>query len=281
MSKSRPFLKWAGNKYRCIDQILKALPPSERLIEPFTGSGAVFLNSPYQQYLLAEQNNDLIQLYNHIKQDGLEFIEFCRSYFCENNNTSQQFYQFREQFNQCHDDTQTHAALFLYLNRHGYNGLCRYNSSGGFNVPFGRYIKPYFPYQEMLEFHHKSQHAQFLQADFRQTFELAQTGDVIYCDPPYVALSDSAYFSTYTRKRFSEIDQIALATLAKKTAERGVTVIISNHDTAFTREHYHPAQIISFPVKRSISCKANHRQTAQELIAIFNQCLHKPSEPRP
>jgi DNA adenine methylase len=122
----------------------------------------------------------------------------------------------------------------------------------------------------MLSFHHKSQNAQFICADFRDTFKLAKPGDTIYCDPPYVALSESAYFSAYTNSQFLESDQIELATLAKISAERGIAVIISNHDTQFTRDHYHPAQIISFPVKRSISCKANQRREVQELLAIFN-----------
>ncbi len=271
MNKKKPFLKWAGNKYRCLEQILGSLPHSNRLIEPFTGSGAVFLNTSYSQYLLAEQNHDLVNLYQFIKKEGISFIDYCAPYFSEQSNNESYFYQIRTLFN---SSTQTHqtrsrAAFFLYLNRHGYNGLCRYNQHGQFNVPFGRYIKPYFPAKEMLEFHKHCQHAKFIQADFRKTFALAKPGDVIYCDPPYVPLSESAYFSAYTKKIFSEADQIALAKLAINTANKGITVIISNHDTEFTRAQYQQATLISFPVKRLISCKASERKSVQELIAIF------------
>ena len=272
MNKKRPFLKWAGNKYRCLDKILSSLPPSNRLIEPFTGSGAIFMNSNYDHYLLAEQNQDLINLYQYLKQEGQLFINYCARYFSGQHNNQLDFYQFREHFNQCtqKNKTRSRAALFLYLNRHGYNGLCRYNRHGIFNVPFGQYKQLYFPAKEMLTFHHLSQHAEFLHADFRDTFALATSGDVIYCDPPYVPLSKSANFSSYTTKNFNEADQITLTKLAINCANRGIPVIISNHDTEFTRNQYQLATIISFPVKRLISCKASERKNAQELIAIFN-----------
>lgn len=268
MNKIKPFLKWAGNKYRCIDAILSCLPQGERLIEPFTGSGAIFINTQYTSYLLAEKNPDLINLFTFIQQDGLAFIDYCHHYFSPEYNTSFDYYRLRTQFNQSKDPKER-AALFLYLNRHGYNGLCRYNLSGNYNVPFGRYLNPYFPRREMLFFHGKCQQARFIYMDFRDTFALAKPGDVIYCDPPYVPLSTSASFSSYIDKPFSEKDQIELAQLAISYANKGITVAISNHDTEFTRHHYSQGKIISFPVIRLISCKANQRLPVQELVAVF------------
>ena len=268
MNKTRPFLKWAGNKYRCLNHILNALPDSDRLIEPFTGSGAIFINSNYSQYLLGEQNQDLITLYNLLKEKGALFIDYCSAFFTGQYNNKTDFYQFREEFNQSNYG-ERRAALFLYLNRHGYNGLCRYNQSGKYNVPFGQYKKPYFPLKEMSHFHNHCQSAEFLQADFRTTFLQAKPGDVIYCDPPYVPLSDSANFSAYTQKIFTENDQITLANLALESANKGIVVIISNHDTEFTRHHYRLAKMTSFPVKRSISCHAEQRRNVQELLAVF------------
>lgn len=268
MTKVRPFLKWAGNKYHCLDNILKALPPGNRLIEPFTGSGAIFINSNYSNYLLAEKNKDLVNLFQSIQKEGPNFINYCADFFSLANNNAEQYYQFREQFNLSQDIT-FKAALFLYLNRHGYNGLCRYNQKGSYNVPFGRHIKPYFPHTEMNFFYKKSQFAEFTEDDFRQTFAKAKTGDVIYCDPPYVPLSASANFTSYTNKKFSEQDQIDLADLARKTAAQGVTVIISNHDTEFSRQIYRDSDMFSFPVKRFISCNKEKRLPAQELVAIF------------
>lgn len=266
--KTRSFLKWAGGKYRCLDKLRAVMPRAQRLIEPFTGSGAVFLNCHYQHYLLGEQNKDLIALFQQLQAEGPGFIDYCASFFIPDNNTAEQYYAFRQKFNQSQQLRQR-AALFLYLNRHGYNGLCRYNQSGIFNVPFGRYRKPYFPFHEMTVFHEKSQQANFLHSDFRDTFAEAQSGDLIYCDPPYVPLSKSASFSSYTATSFGETAQIELARLAKLTAQKGVTVIISNHDTPFTRHHYQDAEIISFPVNRPISCSASNRHAVQEVLAVF------------
>lgn len=268
MTKIKPFLKWAGNKFRCLDKILPSLPSGNRLIEPFTGSGAIFINTHYDSFLLAEQNRDLINLFKLIQQEGHSFIEFCAQYFSSDSNSSAHYYQIRARFNQSIDPRER-AACFLYLNKHGYNGLCRFNHSGGYNVPFGRYKKPYFPQTEMIFFHKKCQSAEFIHADFRETFTMAKPGDVIYCDPPYVSLSSAPGFSGYTDKGFSNADQIELVRLAMESANRGIVVAISNHDTPFTRHHYQHGEILSFPVMRSISCKADQRSNAQELLAIF------------
>ena len=268
MTKAKPFLKWAGNKFRCIETILSSLEPAKRLIEPFTGSAAIFLNSNFPKYLLAENNPDLVALFQTLQTEGPEFIQFCANFFNPENNHSERYYEFRERFNAC-TDKRLKAALFLYLNRHGYNGLCRYNQKGFYNVPFGRYIKPYFPLQEMAFFYQKARKAKFIQADFRQTFKLAKAGDLIYCDPPYVPLSKSANFVSYTHSKFNESDQIDLVNLAKVSREKNITVIISNHDTDFTRHYYQEAEIFSFPVKRFISCIADKRKPAQELVAVF------------
>ncbi len=88
--------------------------------------------------------------------------------------------------------------FFVYLNRHCFNGLCRYNSKGQFNVPFGRYTKPTFPNVEMLNFHEKSKRAVFEIADFKVIMEKADIGSVVYCDPPYAPLTTMANFCSYT-----------------------------------------------------------------------------------
>ena len=268
MIKIKPFLKWAGNKYRCIETVLASLTPANRLIEPFTGSGAVFINANYSSYLLAEDNVDLVTLFRLLQQEGESFINYSEIFFSPQNNHAEQYYQLRKDFNVCNNPRQR-AAMFLYLNRHGYNGLCRYNQKGIYNVPFGRYIKPYFPRTEMRYFHAKSQQATFIHSDFRRTFEEAKPGDLIYCDPPYAPIEQNSNFSSYTSKKFGEAEQVTLAQLAMDCANRGITVVISNHDTEFTRHHYRYSEIQSFPVKRWISCHSENRIAVQELLAVF------------
>ena len=217
---------------------------------------------------MGEGNNDLVQLFQHLQSEQESFISYCKSFFHHLSNESESYYELRKQFNQC-TDHRTRSALFLYLNRHGYNGLCRYNKQGIYNVPFGRYIKPYFPEKEMRFFYNKSHCAKFIHSDYIKTILSARAGDLIYCDPPYSPLVQGSNFSAYTNQTFGESEHRILTALAKDAAARGITVIISNHDTVFTREQYQGADIRSFAVKRMISCHSTNRLPVTELLAIF------------
>ncbi len=264
----KPFLKWAGGKYRLVELIKKNLPAGNRLIEPFVGSGALFLNTEYSANLLSDSNPDLINLFKLLQKEGQGFISYCQEFFVQENNTELAFYQLREEFNST-NDLRRKAALFVYLNRHCFNGLCRYNSKGGFNVPYGRYSKPKLPENEMLYFHEKSKNAIFEVADFVTTMKKAKSGDVVYCDPPYVPLSATSSFTSYSKGGFGLDEQNALADMAKELQKKGITVVISNHDTVFTNEVYHPAKIITFDVQRFISSDTKNRNAVGELLAVF------------
>jgi DNA adenine methylase len=264
----RPFLKWAGNKFRIIDRVTGQLPEGRRLVEPFVGSGAVFLNTGYARYLLCDSNRDLIDLYTLVKEEGAAFVEALRPLFSGEHNNPERYYALREEFNQC-GDRRRRATLFVYLNRHGYNGLCRYNAGGVFNVPFGRYKRPYLPEKEILLFQQKAQHAEFQHQDFTATMGKARKGDVIYCDPPYLPLSPSANFTSYSAGGFDMVQQQQLATLSSQCAARGVPVLISNHNTPDARAIYRGAKLHRFTVQRYISCKGTTRSKAGELLALF------------
>lgn len=265
----KPFLKWAGNKYQIIDRIKRVLPAGKRLIEPFLGSGAVFLNTEYPEYLLSDINTDLINLYRILQEEGESFIHYCRQFFTPENNRPERYYELRDEFNST-KDIRLKSALFLYLNKHGYNGLCRYNSSGKYNVPYGKYKKPYFPEKEMLYFYHKAQRAVFRNEDFVTIMQQARKGDVVYCDPPYVPLSDTANFTNYSSGGFGIKEQQLLVDLAQELAQRGVVVVISNHDTEFVQKAYKSAkQLDFFPVQRFISCDGANRNKANEVLALF------------
>jgi DNA adenine methylase len=265
----KPFLKWAGGKARLVDRIKAVLPVGRRLIEPFVGSGALFLNSDFEGYLLADANADLINLYRQLQQGGEGFIEVCATFFTPLNNTEATFYALRRQFNQTTDAVEK-AALFVYLNKHCYNGLCRYNARGEFNVPFGRYKQPYFPAAEMTYFHQKAQRANFQVQDFVATMEAAGAGDLLYCDPPYAPLSATANFTSYSAGVFGAAAQHQLAAMAEALRRRGITVVISNHDTAFTRSIYAAAdEHIYFGVQRHISCNGANRGKANEVLVVY------------
>lgn len=265
----KPFLKWAGNKYRIIKRIQGTLPEGKRLIEPFLGSGAVFLNTDYSKYLLCDNNKDLISLYKILQKEGKDFINDCSKLFTPRYNNSEVYYRLRDEFNKIKDEHRK-AALFLYFNRHGYNGLCRYNAGGGFNVPFGRYNKPYFPEKEMLFFQQKARRAKFRHSSFEDVFTKVRKGDVIYCDPPYVPLSMSANFTSYSAGGFTLKQQQCLADIAQKISSKGIPVLISNHHTPFTRKAYNKAsQVEHFDVRRFISCNGSKRGKVNEVLALF------------
>ncbi|MGL4206736.1 MAG: Dam family site-specific DNA-(adenine-N6)-methyltransferase [Aeromonadaceae bacterium] len=269
MEKMRAFLKWAGGKYALADAITARLPAGRVLVEPFVGAGSLFLNSDFDEYLLADINPDLIDFYNLLKFKPEAVIAEARRLFVDANNQQQVYYELREEFNRTRDITQR-AALFLYLNRHGYNGLCRYNKRGGFNVPFGKYKKPYFPEEELWGFAKKAQKATFRCESYAQTFMRLEADHVVYCDPPYVPLSTSANFTSYAAGGFTLDDQALLARLARRTVmEQRVPVLISNHATPLTYELYRGADLQEIQVKRTISRSVGNRQKVGELLALY------------
>lgn len=267
----RPFLKWAGAKTRLVHALKPLFPAGKsRLVEPFVGAGALFLNTDFSANLLCDSNRDLISVYQILQQNGVQFVDSCQALFTPENNREEKFYAIRTEFNRCRD-AERRAALFIYLNRHCYNGLCRYNQDGNFNTPFGRYTRPYFPRKEMLVFGSQLAKASLAVQDFRVTIDQARAGDVVYCDPPYVALSSTANFTSYAAGGFSESDQRELAEVSRKAANRGVVVIISNHDTPYTRDLYASAsELVGVMVQRNISCNGDRRTKARELIAVFS-----------
>lgn len=188
-------IKWAGGKTRVMPQLLKHLPKADCLIEPFVGSGTVFMNTEYRRYVLCDSNRALINFFRVLTSDTERLIDTARGMFLGGNN-EEQYYNRRALFNTTlwndtrnPDNALMFAALFLYLNRHCFNGVYRVNQKGDHNVPFGKYAAPYFPADEMRSFAEKANDtkAVFIDGDFRHTIpdvmQLAYDV-VIYCDPP-------------------------------------------------------------------------------------------------
>lgn len=269
IKKNRAFLKWAGGKYGLIEDIQKRLPEGNKLVEPFVGAGSVFLNTQFKSYLLNDINPDLINLYTDLRDHTEQYVREAEKLFCAHNNQEQVYYALRDEFNRTSDQFRK-SVLFLYLNRHGYNGLCRYNLSGGFNVPFGQYKAPYFPKKELYFFAEKAQLATFTCESYLQTFKRVRKNNVVYCDPPYAPISLTANFTQYAKNGFSLTDQQSLADAALRTSSiKKVSVLISNHDTELTRELYKKSVISKLMVSRSISQKGDGRVKVGELLALY------------
>lgn len=257
-------LKWAGNKSRVMPELLAHLPAGNRLVEPFAGSCAVMMNTDYREYLIADINHDLINLYQQIKEHSSPFIMTAFSLFTQNR-TEESYYQIRDNFNQIASmPLLDRAAHFLYLNRHGYRGVCRYNKRGEFNIPYGNYAEPYFPLAEIETFAEKARRATFVCADYRETLDMVKTGDVVYCDPPY-----HGTFTDYHTGGFTEDDQHSLACYLLGVSESH-PVVVSNSDTMFTRSIYRAFGITKISVARAVGVKAGEKKRASEIIAVRN-----------
>jgi len=266
--KTRALLKWAGGKFKLVDAITEHLPDAELLVEPFVGAASVFMNTDYPRYRLNDINRDLINLYQTLKSQPDSFIEDAEQLFTGLYNNRESYTELRAEFNTT-DDSYRKSLLFLYMNRHCYNGLCRYSKKTGFNVPFGRYKRPYFPKAEMMLFAEKAQRAEFSCKPFEQVFAEAEPGSVIYCDPPYAPINQTANFTSYAANGFSSAQQQQLAELAEQAASRDIPVLISNHDLESTRHWYRRAEIHSLAVNRNISRVGHKRKPVSELMALY------------
>lgn len=257
-------LKWAGNKTAIMSELKKHLPSGPRLVEPFAGSCAVMMATDYPHYLVADINADLINLYKKAAYHSERLIQVAWVLFREDN-SAEKYYENRLRFNEDTSlTTLERAALFLYLNRHCYRGLCRYNQSGKFNVPYGNYKNPYFPQAEILTFAEKAVRATFICASYDETLAMLQADDVIYCDPPY-----DGTFSGYHTAGFSDDDQYDLASILVRRSSEGHPIVVSNSDTRLIRSFYRNFTLHRISTKRSIGVAAGEGKTAGELIAVL------------
>ncbi|MBG0539526.1 Dam family site-specific DNA-(adenine-N6)-methyltransferase [Enterobacter hormaechei] len=267
----RPFLKWAGGKYSLLPELDRLIPPGKRLIEPFVGGGSVFLNvEKHESFLLADVNADLINLYQMLEVDHIRVCSLAKILF-ERANSEEAYKELRDEFNNQRMGAPERAAAFLFLNRHCFNGLIRYNREGFFNVGWGKYEAPYFPEIEIKAFKQKSHKCVFMNAGYRRTLALAGEGDVAYCDPPYEPLPGTAGFTNYAAGGFSWADQISLAESCVAAHQRGAKVLISNSTAPRVLELYEQHGFILHHVdaRRAISSKGSTRETAKDIVATL------------
>lgn len=263
----KTILKWAGSKAGIMEQLRPHLPKTKRLVEPFAGSCAVMMNTDYEQYLIADVNPDLINLYTLIA-DPIEGLFEEMAFKWERLNKRDVYNSLRESFNHGNLCPVNRAVTFLILNRHCYNGLCRYSNKTGFNVPFGNYKKPYFPEKEIVAFAAKAHKADIKCQGWAETLLQICSGDGIYCDPPYMGTG----FTQYHTAGFNDGDQVALAeALQALHATKGNPVTVSNSLAA--KELYADLgfTIHEIEAPRKISSNGN-REKAPEIIAVLGGC---------
>lgn len=277
MDKS--FLKWAGGKTRALPEILPVLDDLieknkiVRFVEPFFGSGVVSLNvQSVDSFFVNDLNRDLIELFKNVK-DKENFFSMLEGFFNENTNDVLYFKEMVTRFNGSTDPL-VRSMIFLYLNKHCFNGLMRYNKKGFFNTPFGTYDSISFPKDALEKYKKKLNNRNFeiSSVSYQEVFEKVKKNDLVYCDPPYVNLENADSFNLYGETVFTSEDQKNLVVLAKEAVKKGAIVVISNHDTMETQDLYADATFKkTFNVSRSIAAAGAKRKTVGEVLAVFNK----------
>jgi len=273
-----PFVKWAGGKGQLLAQMEPYFPASfAGYVEPFVGGGAVFFHLYNRGRLdckgvvLIDDMEELINAYRVIQSQVEDLIAALRAH--EPHKLDQEyFYAIRNWDRQpgyAGRDDVARAARFIYLNRTCYNGLYRVNRRGQFNVPFGRYRNPTICDAENLRAVSKAlAGVTLVVGDFFRCLEWAGSSDLVYLDPPYHPLSETANFTSYTQADFHAGDQQRLAGLFRDLDFRGCQVMLSNSCTPFIRDLYADYEQIEVQAIRAISAKGDQRGAISELLVL-------------
>jgi DNA adenine methylase len=266
MNKS--YLRWSGSKSRILDRVLDSIGDctDKVFMEPFFGSGVISLNVNAESITLSDSNNKLVRTHNACIMDPERVISACKIFWSFGVDS---YYKIREDFNNKYDgfDIYTQAGMFIYLNKHCFNGLYRENKSGKFNTPVDKDAKISIPEDNIREF--AKLNSVVLCKDFEYMF-MNEFYDVVYVDPPYPSDSISNSEIKYTKDGFTKEDHIRLHECCSKAAKAGARVVVSYCDIKFIRELYSDAdEIIELTASRSISSKAGTRGKAKEIIIIY------------
>lgn len=269
----KPFVKWAGGKRQLLPEIGKRLPDSwNTYYEPFVGGGALLVSlhneGRISRAVISDLNGELVNLYTVVKHSPHTLIHAMADEEFEN--TEDSFKKLKTRFNTLTGrpgNEIARAALLVYLNKHGYNGLWRVNSSGKFNVPFGRYVKRNMPSgHAILDFSRMLANVTIVHRDFEQAVRPAKKGDFVYFDPPYHPLSRTAHFTGYHAEGFSLGDQLRLAAVFKRLSKKGVQVMLSNSYVPEIVDLYDGFTADCVEAKRCINCNGRGRGGAREII---------------
>jgi DNA adenine methylase len=287
---ARPFLKWAGGKRQLLPVLRRFYPGTfNRYWEPFLGSGAIFFDLHERGLLeghpatLSDSNPDLVACYSAVR-DHLDEVIHELSLLADGHarGGSAHYYDVRDmRFNPKRRGvvryTPELAAMFIYLNRTGYNGLFRLNADGEFNVPAGRYPKPKICDADNLRrvssaLRHRS--ITIERQPFARVMDDARAGDFIYFDPPYAPLTRTAKFTSYTAEGFTRDDQRTLRQMMIVLAKRGCAVVLSNSTAPEIIELYESDRDVAaagvrchtVAARRAINSNATRRGVVNEYV---------------
>lgn len=265
-----PVLKWVGGKRQLMKEIQNVLPKTyTTYYEPFIGGGAVLFELQPNKAVINDINEELINLYNVIKDD----VELLIDDLKKHKNTSEYFYEIREQDRNREEYEKLsqvqRASRIVYLNKTCYNGLFRVNKAGEFNSPFGKYKNPNIVDEVTLRAVSKyfnKVDIKIMNCDFEQSLSNIRRGAFVYLDPPYDPVSSSANFTGYDKGGFNKDEQVRLKDLCDKLDKKGVKFLLSNSATDFIKDLYKDYNIKIVKAKRVINSNGNDRGDVDEVL---------------
>lgn len=285
---ARPPVKIPGGKRKLAAQICAHMPAQiNRYVEPFCGGAAVFFHLYNEGRLtratvrLSDTNAELISTFRAIRDEPASVIAHLREHAGRwDKQKRDYFYAVRSQDPRTWTDDARIAGRFIFLNKTCFNGVIRYNKSGIFNVPVGTFKTPpvICDAENIMMCSHALSRVDITCEDFTSAFDCEiRTVDayhVTYADPPYVPLSDTSDFTSYSKDGFTKDHQTMLAECAKKlaraSAPNGGRVIVSNSAAPLVRDLYdgEPFTIHEILAKRSINSKTDRRGEIKELLMV-------------
>lgn len=272
-----PVLKWVGGKRQLIPYIEPLIPKKiTTYVEPFVGGGAILLHLQPQKAIINDFNQELMNVYEVIKEQPLELIEQLEKHQSEN--SEEYYYEIRalDRIPSYEKLTKVEkASRILYLNKTCYNGLFRVNSSGQFNAPYGKYKNPAIVNDvaiKALSNYFNSSNIKFLTGDYRGALKGLRKGSFVYFDPPYMPVSSSSNFTGYTENGFGYDKQVELRDECLKLNKKGIKFLQSNSYTPEILELYSDSSVFKIEVvqaKRSVNSKSDRRGEISEVL-IYN-----------
>lgn len=266
-----PFLKWVGGKRQLMPSIVEHLPQNindYKYIEPFIGGGAVLFNLQPKNAIINDFNEELINVYQVIKNNLDELIEDLKKH----KNEADYFYSIRSLDRNGEFKKLTavkRASRIIFLNKTCFNGLYRVNNAGEFNSPFGRYKNPNIVNEPTLKAVNKflnNNNIEINSGDYSEILKQADKKCFVYLDPPYHPISESSNFTGYVQGGWNIYDQIDLKTACDELHKRGVKFLLSNSSADFIKDLYKDYKITIVKANRAINSNGADRGEVDEVL---------------
>ena len=266
-----PFLKWVGGKRQLMPSIVDHLPENikdYKYIEPFIGGGAVFFNLQPKNAVINDYNEELINVYQVIKDNLDDLIIDLKKH----KNEAEYFYSIRSldrngEFKKL--SAVKRASRLIFLNKTCFNGLYRVNNAGEFNSPFGRYKNPNIVNEPTLKAVNKflnNNNVEINSGDYSEILKQTDKKCFVYLDPPYHPISESSNFTGYVQGGWNMYDQIDLKTACDELHKKGVKFLLSNSSADFIKDLYKDYKITIVKANRAINSNGTDRGEVDEVL---------------